>query len=375
MVLGAVAFDPVALYRLLDRITKKTARRPPSGPLPAEQHLLSLKVVRDDGVQVIVPPLHHRVVTAQIATGKARAALADARASLERSLALLDRDYPASAAGLGVTVAWGQPYFRSFVPSQAKRMIPIDLRASAARKREIRVLEDAERFPSDPQETILEQNDLAVLLRSDNLAAIDDAHRRLFDELHGLFTVTSIRSGYVGGGFAGKTSLPKLMATKVRIPGAELMPETAELSLGFTSTVRQALGPAKIANFETLGYARLPSPYFAGGTHMHLSHLSQNLNAWYLNFDHAERVSAMFRPGLVVKPATQTIRQAPADAETPGELKADYARYRRIGHAGAIQSASRLSSTNTSGASLSPAPIATSAGSATSSSAGPAASA
>jgi len=55
------------------------------------------------------------------------------------------------------------------------------------------------------------------------------------------------------------------------------MPATAELFLGFTTTTKQALGPAKIANFETLGYARLPNRYFVGGTHMHLSHLFENL--------------------------------------------------------------------------------------------------
>ena len=60
----------------------------------------------------------------------------------------------------------------------------------------------------------------------------------------------------------------------------------------------KALGPGRIANLETLGYARLPDAYFAGGTHMHLSHLFEDVNAWYLNFDRAERVGAMFRPGL-----------------------------------------------------------------------------
>jgi hypothetical protein len=205
----------------------------------------------------------------------------------------------------------------------------------------------AERFPSDPDETILEENDLAVLLRSDHLDAIDDAQRRLFEKLPGLFAVTSIRGGWIGGGFSGKPSLPKRMAMKARIPGAELMPATAELFLGFTSTARQTLGPPKITNFETLGWVELPDDYFVGGTHMHLSHLSQNLNAWYLNFDRHDRVGAMFRPGLRVKTTAQTIRQAPSDVETPAEIRADYARYRRVGHAGAIQSASRLTHTIT----------------------------
>jgi hypothetical protein len=340
---AAAAIDAVALYELLDRAVDKPNRRGATGPPPTEQHLLdSLEVVRDDGIEVIVPPLHHMVVTARAEFGEGRRAIANAREAFERALASLDSDYPLTAAGLGVTVAWGLPYFRRFVPAQARREIPFDLRASAALGREVRVLEDTERFPSDPEEVILEQNDVAVLLRSDDLAAIHDARHRLFEELPGLFAVTSIRRGFVGGGFSGETSLPKEMATHAAIDGAKLMPETAELFLGFTSTVKHSLGPAKIANVETLGYARLPSSYFVGGTHMHLSHLSQNLNAWYLNFDHAERVSAMFRPGLSIRPKAQTVRQESADAETPSEVRADWARHRRIGHAGAIQPASRL---------------------------------
>jgi hypothetical protein len=341
--LAAAAVDPSSVYRLLDRLAEKPVRRSSVGPRQAEQHLLAgLDVVRHDGVEVIVPPLHHRVITARVALAENHAALSEARRELEAALAELEDDYPASAAGLGITVAWGLPYFTRFVPSQARRAIPVDKRASAERRHEVRVLEDAERFPSDPEGTLLEDNDVAVLLRSDHLEAIDVAERRLFRGLRGVFAVTSIRSGFVGGGFDGKTSLPKRMAMRARIPGAELMPATAELFLGFTSTVRQALGPPRIANFETLGYAGLPDRYFAGGTHMHLSHLSESLNAWYLNFDSGERVAAMFRPGLTAKPGTQTIRQNAGDAETVAELRADYARHGRVGHAGAIQSASRL---------------------------------
>lgn len=341
--LAAAAVDPSALYRLVEHIAQKPTRQGQTGRPPVEQHLLrDVQIVRDDGVEVLVPPLHHRVITARVAVAEQPTSLRGARNTLQKTLVGLEADYSPSAAGLGITVAWGLPYFRRFVPSQAQRTIPVDLRASAARKREIRVLEDAERFPSDPATTILEQNDVAVLLRSDHLATIDDAQKRIFDDLHGLFDVTSIRSGFVGGGFYGKTSLPKTMAMRARIPGAELMPDHAELFLGFTSTVKQALGPARIANFETLGYAKLRDSYFVGGTHMHLSHLSENLNAWYLNFDHREQVDAMFRPGLDVKPAARTIAQSPAEVETAAEVRQDYRRHRRIGHAGAIQTASRL---------------------------------
>ena len=118
------------------------------------------------------------------------------------------------------------------------------------------------------------------------------------------------------------------------VPGSELMPPTAELFFGFTSTVKHALGPPRIANFETLGYANLRSPYFVGGTHMHLSHIHEDMLAWYLNHDHGERVDAMFRPGLKVAPARQTLSQPPDEAVGTDELRRHFARHQRIGHAG-----------------------------------------
>src|SRR5262245_31593831 len=318
---AAAAIDPAGVYRSLLGRTRSSSR------MPVEQHVVpGLRIVRDQGVAVVVPPLRHRVVTAKVTVHDSAAALREAREALEEALARLEADYPLSPAGLCVTVAWGLPYVRRFVPAQARRSIPIDLRASATLGREVRVVEDATRFPSDPATTILEANDVAVLLRGDSLAAIEDAEARLFEGLRGVFAKTSVRDGFVGGGLTRRQSLPKTMAMRARIAGAALIPPKAELFLGFTSTVSKALGPTRIANFETLGYARLPDPYFAGGTHMHLSHLFQDVNAWYLNFDRAERVGAMFRPGLVIEAERRTVRQNPADVQTAASLRAGYER-------------------------------------------------
>jgi hypothetical protein len=207
----------------------------------------------------------------------------------------------------------------------------------------VRALENAVRFPSDPPETILEENDVAVLLRSDSLATIADGSKALFEELDGMFRVTSIRRGFVGGGFDGSRSLPKKMAMAAGVPGADLIPDTSQLFLGFTSTQKAGLGPARIANFETLGIVDLgPGRYFEHGTHMHLSHLFENLEAWYLNFDHRERVDTTFQPGLEVPVDTLTVPQGPEDVQTIADVSADYAATRRIGHSGSIQPSSRL---------------------------------
>ena len=72
-----------------------------------------------------------------------------------------------------------------------------------------------------------------------------------------MFRVTSIRRGFVGGGFDGSQSLPKRMAMAAGVPGADLIPDTSQLFLGFTSTQKAGLGPPQIANFETLGYVDL----------------------------------------------------------------------------------------------------------------------
>ena len=59
------------------------------------------------------------------------------------------------------------------------------------------------------------------------------------------------------------------------------------------------MGPGTIANFETLGYVDFRgSDYFRQGTHMHLSHIHEDVEAWYLNFDFDERVATAFKPGL-----------------------------------------------------------------------------
>lgn len=340
---AAGALAAAGIYELVDQLAGSPSRSAVAGLVP-EQHLLDgLVVVVDSDVEVVVPPLHHEVVTATLRTGAGPAELREAQAALEAALSDLDEEYEPTPGGLGVTVAWGLPYFRRYVAAQAARHLPVDTRASAAEGKRVRALEDAERFPSDPPETILEENDVAVLLRSDSLDAIADGSKRLFDELEGMFGVTSIRRGFVGGGFDGSRSLPKKMAMAAGIPGADLIPETAELFLGFTSSQKAGLGPARIANFETLGYVDLgPGRYFEHGTHMHLSHLFEDLESWYLNFDHRERVDTTFRPGLDVPVDRLTVPQGPEDVETTADVTADYAATRRIGHSGSIQPSSRL---------------------------------
>ena len=70
------------------------------------------------------------------------------------------------------------------------------------------------------------------------------------------------------------------MATAAGVAGAEFIPASSELFLGFTSTQKANLGPARIANLETLGYSDGgPNGYFRHGTCMHVSHIFEDLAA------------------------------------------------------------------------------------------------
>jgi hypothetical protein len=331
---AASAVGAAGIYELVDQLSGSSPQRAAAGSARPEQHLLDgIRVVHSNKIEVLVPPLHHEILTARVNTD--RADLLGAQGELESLLGGLERDYAPTPAGLGITVAWGKPYFDRLVPDAAARRLPHDRRAGRP------VLLDAIRFQSDPVDTRLEENDVAILLRSDVRAHIDDATKRIRDSK--LFTFASIRRGFAGGGFEGAQSLPKQMALAAGVPGADLIPETSELFLGFTSTQKAGMGPGPIANFETLGYVDFRgSDYFRNGTHMHLSHIHEDLEAWYLNFDFDERVATAFRPNLSVKQDTQTVPQGPKDVSTEGDVHRDYTSSGRIGHSAAIQTTSRL---------------------------------
>jgi hypothetical protein len=335
---AAAALGAAGVYELVDQLAGSGPKRP-AGRLREEQHLLDgIRVVQQHKVEVLVPPLHHEVVTARVTADPL--SLADAQAHLEDVLSGLETDYAPTPAGLGITVAWGRPYFLNFVADQASSYIPHDLRAGKS------VLVDARRFPSDPDDTVLESNDVAILLRSDVRGHLDDAVDRL-RKVEAL-EITSLRRGFAGGGFEGGTSLPKQMAVNAGVPGADLIPDSSELFLGFTSTQKAAFGPGKIANFETLGFVDLRgTDYFANGTHMHLSHVSEDLEFWYVNFDFDERVVTAFSPKVRVAPNVQTVAQGPEDAQSAADVRQDFQRTGRIGHSASIQVTSRLAEDTT----------------------------
>ena len=180
---AAGALGASGVYELVDRLAGGSPRRPAAGAPPPEQHVLDgLRVITDNGVEVTVPPLHHQVVTAKVAVDGAD--LRDAQRVLEDALAKLDVKYAPTPAGLGVTVAWGLPYFDRFVAGQWRTHAPFDRRARKP------ALLPTRAFPSDPPGTTLERNDVVILLRSDSLAHVEDGAKSI-DALKKLIDLNS----------------------------------------------------------------------------------------------------------------------------------------------------------------------------------------
>ena len=151
---------------LLDGIA--LARPPVARSPPLEQHISpGVRISTDNGVEFVVPPLYHEIVTARLATSSGRALLA-ARDELRLALHHIEEGHVVGPSGLLVTVAWGLPYFRNHLPRlrDGRRFpdyLPIDLQASRRLGRRVPVLVDTVRFPSDPETTVLESNDVVVL--------------------------------------------------------------------------------------------------------------------------------------------------------------------------------------------------------------------
>ena len=319
-----------------------------------EQYLIDqVEGIVDNGVGVAIQPLHNDVFTAKLksSTNWTTAALKSAKTRVENAIAKVEAPYPSTAAGLTIVVGWGLPYFRTFTPTLWPTYLPKIPNTNPA---QYAVL-DAIKFPSDPGNVVLEDNHVMFKFRSDSASIVGGAEGALFDDQNSgayigdLFDLTSKRIGFLGRGF-GSRSIAKTLALAAGVPGADKIPEAAQLMLGFTSTQAQALGPDLIPSFETLRGVtnQYPNGYFTAGCAMHLSHLYLDLDIWYSSFDYAGRVKRMFSPRTPVpsNSNTVTIPNGPAQVSTMAQVKQDAASG-LLGHNALLQQAARLGNDQT----------------------------
>ena len=172
-----------------------------------------MRVVTDNDVEVLVPPLHHQVVTATLRVDESRPLWMMHASRSRRRSPTSTGNSTRRPRGSGSRSPGGCRTSDRYVPEPRRQHVPVDRRASATRGHEVRVLEDAIRFPSDPDSTMLE----VERRRRPLPQRLARAHRgrrarRSSTSSNGLFDVTSIRKGFVGGGFDGGHGLPKQMA-------------------------------------------------------------------------------------------------------------------------------------------------------------------
>ena len=333
---AAAAVGGAGIYELVDQLDAcADAARSPAPTAAASSTSSTSRSSQSEGVEVLVPPLHSEIVTATLEVDDLRAAQHD----LEAALADLDARVRARPGRARRHDRLGAAVLRA-----ARRGAGEDASAVRPARRQVRAAARARRFPSDPARRRSSRATTSPCCCAATAASTSTPRARRSSTTSTSSASTSIRRGFAGGGFDGKQSLPKKMAMAAGVPGADLIPDTSELFLGFTSTQKAGLGPRLIANHETLGYVDLRGGYFHGGTHMHLSHISEDLEAWYLNFDFDERVLTAFRPGLTnVKQGAQTVPQGPKDVSTRRRARrASYEQTGRFGHSASIQPTSRL---------------------------------
>jgi len=210
---------------------------------------------------------------------------------------------------------------------------------------------DAIAYPKDPGNVVLEQNDVAFHFKSDYNDHLSEVMRALFhpgsQTLNGipadgvyvgdLFTITSIRRGFAGRG------MPRVMAERLQIAGAEKVPPGAMLFMGFTSSHVHGLAQGTLPSFETIpGYTdQTPESYFANGTMMHLSHIQIDLEGWY-KLDHPGRLQRMFHARRTESQEILSPSQAPETSTFKEQLEDDAKVHKLLGHNAQMQFLSRV---------------------------------
>jgi hypothetical protein len=269
-----------------------------------------------DGVTVRFGPVFTLFVTGTLRRTPTRSD----QTAWENAFRTIETVYPFSPKGVFLFVAYGIPYFRR-LPSSVLSRIP-----TVAGNPTRLVLREAVPSPTDVSSVNtgvskrafnipvrIEANEVLITLRSDSTAILSD----VLNWLEG--------SNTLGGSFVPSPStnllnltssrlmfqqigLPRSVANQNRLSFAGRINPQSPMWMGFADQQVNGSGPAAITTFAGNGSARLTSShagdYFDNGSIQHLSHVIQDLAAFYARAGEAdqdedetflERVQYMFR--------------------------------------------------------------------------------
>jgi hypothetical protein len=272
-----------------------------------------------NGVQVQFGPVYTTFATATLSRLPTKAE----QTTLANALNTIESRYPFSPSGVFVFVSYGLPYFRRLpgglnTGSLARNFIP-RLGSNTSRL----VLEEAVPSPTDVGQpgitkrkfnipVRIEGNDLLFTVRSDDPAKITDVLNWLnrSNRLAGQsvpspvlpMTFTSSRVMFQQRG------MPRLVASNDGLYYLDRIQDQSPMWMGFADQQTSGSGPAPAVAFQDNASARLTTAragdYFDNGSIQHLSHVIQDLEAFYAREGEAdqdedetflERVQYMFR--------------------------------------------------------------------------------
>jgi hypothetical protein len=268
-----------------------------------------------NGVLVRFGPVFTLFLTARLNRTPNRAD----QVSLATALNNLEANYPFAPNGIFAFVSYGVPYFRRLPGALVAAAVP-RLASNTSRF----VLQEAVPSPTDVGQpgiikrrfnvpVRIESNDVVFTLRSDNTAFLADVARWLqgsnslaghpvASPVPGLLSFTSARTMFQ------QIGLPRLVAANNGLSFADRVNSQSPMWMGFADQQVNGSGPAAICTFRGNASARTTTAragdYFDNGSIQHLSHVIQDLEAFYAREGEAgsdedetflERVQYMFR--------------------------------------------------------------------------------
>ncbi|RQG95956.1 DUF7405 family protein [Natrarchaeobius chitinivorans] len=240
--------------------------------LPGRQHAWNGALSSDDDGNVQLPA-HHVLLALSLHEGPDE----DARETTEAALRTLERAYEWSNDGLVFTIGYTPAYFRRYhgsIPDSVDLPEPVAL--------------------TDRENPTFDEFDAVVHLASDRPEVVLEAEEGLVGDretVNGVDVETDLgsvfdrlddrrRTGFVGEG---------LPADRTDLSGVpDSVPEEAPFFMGFRSGFRESQATEDRVTIED-------GP-FAGGTTQHVSSMDLQLEVWFEQDNHYQRVSKMFSP-------------------------------------------------------------------------------
>ena len=293
--------------------------------VPARQHAWNESLERDKNGNVVAPT-HHVLRYLSVSADLADAldsgdptAIGDASDRFADALTDIERAFEWSSDGLLFTVGYARSYFDRFGGS-IEGPAGVDLPEPTA----LTPMEDP----------AFDTADVLVHLASDSPEAVLAAEEALFGDeqaangvsvtdVTDLFDPADRRTGFLGPG------LPRERRDVQGVPDDAPIPEEAPLFMGFKNGFAGSQAPEDRVTIDD-------GP-FAGGTTQHVSMLQTQLNAWWDQENHHQRVAKLFSPTHADEERVgewgEKLGSAPGVADLPDDA-VEYAREEGVvGHA------------------------------------------